>query len=482
MADLTMPKMGFDMEEGTVVRWIKKVGDDVKKGEAIAEIETDKVTIEIEAFASGTLQKIVAEEGTVVPVGGTIAVLGGADDAPASDASAAPAASAELEPSAPSSAAEHTGEGGEGGSSAAEATEATPQADGELPLQPGYGSDVSTEQETKGPPAQAPSGSEAPQLGQSGGHVKASPVAKRLARENQVDIAQVSGTGPSSRIVRRDVEAFLENAKAAPATQAPAAQPTAQPAPVAQPAPTAQPAPAAQPVPAQPATEQPGVRRVPHTRIRQTIARRLAQSKGPIPHYYVTTQIDMDALMDLRKQLNANGEVKITVNDLVIKAAALAIRKYPDLNASWTDDAVEFHDYINVGIAVATDRGLLAPAITDVDKKSLGTISSEIKELAGRTREGKATGEELQRGTFSVSNMGMWPVDSFIAVINPPQSMILAVGRVNEQPVVRNGQIVIGQVMKVTLSGDHRVSDGSVGAEYLQELKRLIENPMLIVL
>ncbi len=186
--------------------------------------------------------------------------------------------------------------------------------------------------------------------------------------------------------------------------------------------------------------------------------------------------------MDLRKQLNASGDVKITVNDLVVKASALAIRKYPDLNASWADDAVEFHDYVNVSMAVATERGLLAPAVTDADKKALGTLSAETKELVARTRDGKATGDELSRGTFSVSNMGMWPVDSFIAVINPPQSMILAVGRVNEQPVVRNGQIVVGQVMKVTLSGDHRVSDGSVGAEYLQELKRLIENPMLILL
>ncbi len=474
MAELTMPKMGFDMEEGTIVRWIKKVGDDVKKGEPIAEIETDKVTIEIEAFASGTLQKIVAEEGSVVPVGAVIAILGDGDDASAEDTAPASAPAADTAPAAEAPAGQ-TGEGGEAASPAAQQTTASSDAGGEP--QAGYGSDVSAEQETKGPPAEAPSGSATPTSSEPGEPVKASPVAKRLARENQIDIAQISGTGPSSRIVRRDVEAYMESAKGAPV--APAAQPAA---PAAQPAPAPQAEPAAQPAPAQPATEKPGVRRVPHTRIRQTIARRLAQSKGPIPHYYVTTQIDMDALMDLRKQLNASGDVKITVNDLVVKASALAIRKYPDLNASWADDAVEFHDYVNVSMAVATERGLLAPAVTDADKKALGTLSAETKELVARTRDGKATGDELSRGTFSVSNMGMWPVDSFIAVINPPQSMILAVGRVNEQPVVRNGQIVVGQVMKVTLSGDHRVSDGSVGAEYLQELKRLIENPMLILL
>jgi pyruvate dehydrogenase E2 component (dihydrolipoamide acetyltransferase) len=218
------------------------------------------------------------------------------------------------------------------------------------------------------------------------------------------------------------------------------------------------------------------------SRLRQTIARRLVQSKAPVPHFYVTSEINMEAVADLRKQLNASGDVKITVNDMIVKAAALAMKKYPVLNASFAEDSLEYHDYINVGIAVATDNGLLAPAVTDVDKKSLGTISAEAKELIGRTRNGKATPDELQRGTFSVSNLGMYPVDSFVAIINPPQAAIIAVGAASEQPVVRNGQIVVGQVMKATISVDHRVADGAVAAEYMQELKRLLETPMLILL
>ncbi len=218
------------------------------------------------------------------------------------------------------------------------------------------------------------------------------------------------------------------------------------------------------------------------SRLRQTIARRLVQSKGPVPHFYVTTEIDMGAVVELRKQLNASGDVKITINDLVVKAAAIAMKKFPVLNASFAEDAILYHDYVHVSIAVATDNGLLAPAVTDVDKKSLGTISTEAKELISRTRSGKATPDELQRGTFSVSNLGMYPVDSFVAIINPPQAAIIAVGAIAEQPVVRDGQIVVGQIMKATISIDHRVSDGAVGAEYMQELKRLLENPMLILL
>jgi pyruvate dehydrogenase E2 component (dihydrolipoamide acetyltransferase) len=206
------------------------------------------------------------------------------------------------------------------------------------------------------------------------------------------------------------------------------------------------------------------------------------QSKGPVPHFYVTSEIDMGAARDLRKQLNAGGDVKITVNDMIVKAASLAMRKFPALNASFADDALIMHDYIHAGIAVATDNGLLAPAVTDTDKKSLGTLSAEAKDLIGRTRSGKATPDELGRGTFSVSNLGMYPVDSFVAIINPPQAAIVAVGAVSEQPVVRGGQIVIGNVMKATISVDHRVADGAVAAEYMQELKRLLETPMLILL
>jgi pyruvate dehydrogenase E2 component (dihydrolipoamide acetyltransferase) len=458
----------------------------------------------------------VADEGAVVPVGATIAILGGAAEAAAppaaqGDGAAAPQAVEGDGQAAPRTSTggeevptRETGEGGEAGSLAAQQTAAAGEASTEArqpapggagpveALREGYGSDVSTEAEVAGGPApqsvaETPIGErmEPTTTQANGGHVIASPVAKRLARENNVDIRQITGSGPGSRIVRRDVEAFLKQPRpaAAPTVQpaAPAPQPAAAPAQPA-PAPT-QPAPAPAAVAAPSAEERPGVRREPLTRMRQTIARRLVQSKGPVPHFYVTTAIDMAAAMELRKQLNASGEVKITVNDLVVKAAALAIRKFPSLNASFAEDAVEYHDYINVSIAVSTETGLLAPAVTDVDKKSLGTVSAEAKELIDRTRNGKATPDELQRGTFSVSNMGMYPwVDSFAAIINPPQAMILAIGAVTEEPVVRDGAIVVGQIMKVTISIDHRTSDGVTGAQYLQELKRLLENPMQILL
>ena len=545
MADITMPKMGFDMTEGTIVRWLKQVGDEIKKGEPIAEIETDKVTIEIEAFESGTLSELVAGEGDLVPVGDVIARLGGngataaaSGDGQQTDA-AAPGGTAVAEAegadtaadATPAAKAEATGAGpaqmdrDQGGSTASDAaaqTEAaaqgdvaisttsagsaaqtsgaaTEQGDATAPPQAGYGSDDTTQ---GGPnPAggtSAPIGEKMEPVGGNGGRVIASPVARRLAQENNLNIATLEGSGPSGRIVRRDVEAVLSGAKqpqavaqpapaqpAAPApapVAAPAPQPAAQPAPVAQPA--AQATPQAQPAaPTQPTTEvRPGVRREPLTRMRQTIARRLTQSKAPVPHFYVTSAIDMAAALDLRKQFNAGGDVKITVNDMIVKAVAVALRKFPALNASFAEDALEYHDYINISIAVATDNGLLAPAVTDVDKKGLGTLSAEAKELIERTRTGKATPDELTRGTFSVSNMGMYPVESFSAIINPPQSAILAVGTVNEEAVMRDGQVTVGQIMRATISVDHRVADGAVGAQYMQELKRVLENPMLILL
>jgi pyruvate dehydrogenase E2 component (dihydrolipoamide acetyltransferase) len=460
MADITMPKMGFDMTEGTLVRWLKNVGDEVQKGEPVAEIETDKVTIEVEAFESGTITELVAKEGDVVPVGEPIARLGVPGEAVA--AKAEPAAGdveqAETAERVEEKAAEgavaleeqEVGEGGEVAAGAARETEAgvaAPAERGKAPRE-GYGAEEEVEGAAPAPP---------------GERVLASPLAKRLAEEHELNLREISGSGPGGRIVRRDVEAFLRQKAPRPAPQ-PAAAPAA-------PAPEAAPPPPG-----------PGVRREPLSRMRQTIARRLTQSKGPVPHFYVTTPINMDAAIELRQQLNASGDVKITVNDMVVKAAALAMKKFPVLNASYAGDALDYHDYINVSIAVATDNGLLAPAVTDVDKKSLGTVSAEAKELIQRTREGKATPEELQRGTFSVSNLGMYPVESFSAILNPPQATILAIGSVTEEPVVRDGAILIGKVMRVTISIDHRVSDGAVAAEYMQELKRLLENPMQILL
>ena len=531
MADITMPKMGFDMTEGTIVRWLKNVGDDVEKGEAIAEIETDKVTIEIEAFAAGTLTEIVAAEGSVVPVGDRIAVLGGAGAAaaPSTDGGAAAAstdgntaappadrgtpASKEDQHAAPLAADNasvpaqpQTGEGGEAASdvaadtaTSAGTTGASPEAvvpaggggSGAAPaVQHGYGSDVSLQQETQGAPAQAPTGAETPASGQGirpvedgrdGERVFASPMARRLAQEAGLQISQIEGSGPGGRIVRRDIEAFQKAPRPAAPTQPAPAAPTAP----AQPAPTV-PAPAPQPVAAAPAPAPQPVagtgRREPLSRLRQTIARRMVQSKTTVPHFYVTTAIDMTAALALRKQLNAMEGVKVSVNDMIVKACALVLKQYPVLNASFAEDALQYNDGIHVSMAIATDNGLLAPAVTDVDKKSLGVVANEARELIERTRNGKATPEELTRGTFTVSNLGMYGVESFIAIINPPQSAIVAVGAAAETPVVKDGQVTIAPIMKATISVDHRVGDGAVAAQYLQALQTLLEEPMRLLI
>ena len=530
MADITMPKMGFDMTEGTIVRWLKNVGDDVEKGEAIAEIETDKVTIEIEAFAAGKLTEIVAGEGSVVPVGDRIAVLGGADAAsPGADGGAASTPSAEggaaaaggdrgtqaskedrhAAPLAADNAAvpaqPQTGEGGEAASDVAADTAAsagtapaTADADGapagggaaSPAVQHGYGSDVSASQETQGAPAQAPTGSATPASGESirpvgngsnGDRVFASPMARRLAEAAGLQLSQIEGSGPGGRIVRRDIEAFQQAPRpAAPATPPAPAAPAASPAPVAPPTPAPQPAAAAAPSTPQPVPA--AGRREPMSRLRQTIARRMVQSKTQVPHFYVTAGIDMTAALALRKQLNAMEGVKITVNDMIVKACALTLKQFPILNGSFAEDAIQYNDGVHISMAIATENGLLAPAVTDVDKKSLGVVSSEARELIERTRNGKATPEELTRGTFTVSNLGMYDVESFIAIINPPQAAIVAVGSAAETPVVKDGQIVIAPIMHTTISVDHRVGDGALAAQFLQALRTLLEAPMRLLI
>lgn len=451
MADITMPKMGFDMEQGTIVRWLKNVGDTIEKGQAIAEIETDKVTIEIESFASGTLTRIVADEGAVVPVGGVIAELDGPSGAAAqAPSNGAPAKASSGDSTPVTASASRGGEGGEATSDAAKQTIAASAT-----------------------AAGAPAGEQPKPAAGNGERVFASPMARRLAGEAGLEIAEIKGSGPGGRIVRRDVESFTQQ----PRGTAPAAQPAA-------PASAPAAAPVAATTPAQPApavTAVGGGRREPLSRLRQTIARRLSQAKREVPHYYVTVAIDMTAAMELRKQLNSMEGVKISVNDMVVKACALALKQFPTLNASFAEDALILHDQINVSIAIATDNGLLAPAITDVDKKSLGVLAAETRELAERTRGGKATPDELSRGTFTVSNLGMFGAESFVAIINPPQAAIVAVGAATETPVVKDGQIVIAPIMKATISADHRVSDGVVGAQYLQAVKALLETPMRLL-
>lgn len=412
-SQVLMPKMGYDMAEGKILRWIKQEGDPVNKGEAIAEIETEKVNIEIEAFEAGTLGRILAGPGSVVPVGDPIAVIlkpGEKLDTPPAAPQATPAVGA-----------------GEG-------NEAVPQLrrlDGEQAVaQPKL---PPQETRTPGPAPGEPHGT----------RFKASPLARRIAKEMGVDLRDIGGTGPGGRIVKRDVM------RARPAAPAPAAL---------------------------------AAERVPLTKMRRAIARAMTGSKAPVPHFYVTVAVDMDKAMAFRKQLNdMQGMPKVSLNDLIVKAAALALKKFPNLNASYGEDAIDRHGDVNVSIAVALPEGLINPVLHQADRKLISEISRESKALAEAARNGRLKPEDVMGGTFTVSNLGMFDVENFSAIITPPQAAALAVASAQQVPVVRDGQLTIGWVMKATLSADHRVTDGAEGAQFMAEWKRLLEEPLRLV-
>ena len=444
MAEVTMPRLSDTMSEGAVGKWLKQPGDQVADGEIIAEIETDKATMELQAFESGTLQKILVPEGQTVAIGTPIAIIGdgAAEGAPAADAAAsAPASAAEQAPTE------------EGGAQAVARTTAEAKAQ----AQP------TSAQAQAQPAAQAAAPSP------NGDRIKASPVARRLADERGIDLRQVKGTGPGGRIIKENVEDFKPEAAKVPAA-APAAQAAAPP--------TA-------PPPQQPT---PSAEAVPMSRMRRAIARAMTDSQPGTPHIYVTAEIDMAAAMALRKQINDSGaaEVKVSVNDLVVKAAAKALRKFPTLNSSYATSAdgqpaVLAHAQINVSVAVALEDGLVAPVVRDTDKKAIGTIAAEIKDMAGRAREGKIKQNELDGATFQVSNLGMFDVVEFTSIIPAPLAASLSVGAVRQTPVVQDGQLAIGERMTVTISVDHRVADGATAAQYLQELRRLLQAPMSLL-
>jgi pyruvate dehydrogenase E2 component (dihydrolipoamide acetyltransferase) len=421
--EIFMPRLSDTMEEGAISRWIKKVGDHVEKGDVIAEIETDKALMELEAYESGVLTQILVDEGATVPIGAPIATLGG------SDVTRGPAVVAHVP------------------DSAVPGAPRTAEPSGAV-----------------APAARIPGAERA-----DGGRVKASPMARAVARDLGIDLRSVTGTGPGGRIVRADVEAAGRVASAAPA--APAA-PAALAPPVA--APTVQPA------------VTPDVEEVPLSNIRKVTARRLTESMQSTPHFYLTAVIDADALLAFRADLNArlaNAEVgvKVSVNDLVVKACAAALRANPVLNVSFGGDKILQHRRVNVGFAVAVDAGLIVPVIKDADQKSLSQIATEAKALIAKAREGKLKLDEFTGGTFTVSNLGMYGVSHFTAVINPPEAAILAVGGTSPEPAVRDGEVVVRNTMRMTLSIDHRAVDGATGAKFLQQLKAILEEPLLIV-
>ena len=435
---ILMPALSPTMTEGTLAQWLKKEGDAVSAGEVIAEIETDKATMEVEAVDEGTLGRILVSEGTEgVAVNTPIALLleDGEDQAALDTVAAGPAPAAQ--PAAPEAA------------PAAEAPAETPTA--------------------AAPPARV-----------DGQRIFASPLARRLAAEAGLDLAAIAGSGPHGRIVKVDIERAIKEGVGKPA---PAKPEPARPAPEAPPRAAA----AAAGPDARALADAYGLpyTEVKNSNVRKTIARRLTEASQTIPHFYLTIDCEIDALLDLRKQLNARGAddgVKLSVNDLVIKAVALALRRVPGANAGWTDDAVLLFDRVDVSVAVSTDEGLITPIIKEADKKGLATISAEMKDLAGRAREGKLKPEEFQGGTFTISNLGMFGIREFSAIINPPQACILAVGNGEQRPVVRDGAVAVATFMSTTLSVDHRVVDGALGARYLAAFKAIIEDPLSMML
>jgi pyruvate dehydrogenase E2 component (dihydrolipoamide acetyltransferase) len=465
---VVMPQMGYDMDAGTLLRWLKNPGDEVERGEAIAEIETDKVNIEIEAFEGGVLRKTLITEGQTVPVGEPIAIIGTADE-PIEEESAA---------SAPAEAPKQE-------SAAVAATPGAASVNAESPVtsaQQGASQEgaVSPPQQQQAPAA-APAPAATPQVEsrEPGERIRASPLVRRIAAEHDIDLSQVAGTGPMGRIVKRDVEPYMTGARPKPqAPAAPAQQPAEQLAPAAGAA-APQAAPTFEPV----ATQGGTLQELP--RIRQTIGKRMSQSFQQAPHFYVTMSIDMGKALELRKTVNADldEQSQVSVNDLIVKAAALALRDFPVLNSSWKDGQMELHDQIDVGIAVAIEGGLISPFVPNADEKSLGAIARMSKDIVNRARTGGLKPEEFQGGTFTTSNLGMYGVDEFIAIINPPQAAILAIGAAKTQPVWNENKEKFQPqtLMKVTLSADHRLTDGAEAARYLQKLKQLLEAPMSLL-
>ncbi|KYG72551.1 pyruvate dehydrogenase complex dihydrolipoamide acetyltransferase [Roseivirga spongicola] len=419
-----MPKMSDTMEEGVIASWLKKVGDSVESGELMAEIETDKATMEYESYNDGTVLYLGAKEGESVKVDGILAIVGeeGADYEALIKADQQGGSSEEK-------AEEPAEEPQEKTESASSATNAAPAAESS----------------------------------NSNGRVKASPLAKKLAEDKGIDLGQVKGSGDGGRIIKRDIENFTPTQKAAAPEKAEESAKSA------------------------PAIELPKVvgeesfEEMRVSQMRKTIAKRLAQSKFTAPHFYLTMEINMDKAIEARKSMNEISPVKISFNDMVIKAAAVSLRQHKMVNASWLDDKIRINHHVHVGVAVAVDEGLLVPVVKFADNKPLSHISAEVKELGGKAKSKKLQPEEMQGNTFTISNLGMFGIEEFTAIINPPDSCIMAVGGIKETAIVKNGELTVGNIMKVTLSCDHRVVDGAVGSAFLQTFKSLLEDPVRIL-
>jgi pyruvate dehydrogenase E2 component (dihydrolipoamide acetyltransferase) len=440
MPEIIMPKMGDAMMEGKVIRWYKKAGDAVKKGEPVLEIETDKVNLDLEAEADGIIEDVKVAEGDVAPVGATLATIG-------SGAGGAKNAAAPKKEEA---------------ASAPKKSEDAPAAPKAAAKGPARKEDGPRAVESKPAPVAAP----VPAPASSGGHIKSSPLARKMAREMGVDLGSINGSGPAGRVIAADIS----QASAKPS--AGRGELRAVP-----------PLPAAKPE--APKLVRPAAiegKQIPLTAMRRTIAKRLAESLGPVPHFFLTVDLDVTDLLSLRKQLNEIAGTKVSVNDFVVRAAALALLHHPNVNSSWSDEAIIQHADISIGIAVATPEGLITPIVRNADQKSVSDIAGEVRVLADKAKNRKLKPDDYQGGTFTISNLGMFGIDEFTAIINPPNSAILAVGSASAQAVVdANRQVVIRDRMKITMSCDHRVIDGAAGAQYLQTLRTYIEQPLRLI-
>ncbi len=432
---ILMPKMSDTMEEGVIASWLKKVGDEVESGDILAEVETDKATMELESYEDGTLLYIGVDEGGSVPVDGVIAVIGEKD--------------ADYEKLLKA----NSGKKSEKKSNEDAPSKSAPE-------------DKETTSEDKDAPAYVPSRSSngTSSNDTTDGRVKASPLAKKMAQEKGYDIASIEGSGEHGRIIKRDVENFKPS------------QPSAEPQK------TEKTADDSAPVTLPPVVGEERYEEKKVSQMRKAIARRLSESKFGAPHFYLTMEINMDRAIAARKSINEYSPVKISFNDIIIKATAAALRQHPDVNVAWQGDTMRYNEHVHIGVAVAVDEGLLVPVIRFADNKSLAHISTEVKDLAGQAKNKKLQPKDQEGGTFAISNLGMFGIEEFTAIINPPNACILAVGGIKQTAVVKDGQLVPGSVMKVTLSCDHRAVDGAVGSAFLQTLKAFIEDPIRIMI
>jgi pyruvate dehydrogenase E2 component (dihydrolipoamide acetyltransferase) len=428
MAEIVrMPKMSDTMTEGVVSKWHKKVGDKIKSGELVADIETDKATMEFESYQEGVLLYIGVEEGKAAPVDGVLAILGKAGE----DFSKL------LE--------EERKKVGNGQQAVGKVEEAKPEIKIEEPKKEEVKKEIVVEQKTAAVVVSESVGSDS-------GMLKASPLAKKLAAEKGINLNFVKGTGDFGRIVKRDIDWF----KAANVVTATSALSVT-------------------------AVTKESYQDIPVSQMRKTIARRLSESKSASPHYYLTMEIDMDDAVRARESINSVMGVKVSFNDIIIKAVATALRQHPKVNASWHGDFIRMNNHIHIGVAVAVEEGLLVPVVRFADSKTLTQINAEVKEYSKRAKEKKLQPQDWEGNTFTISNLGMYGIEEFTAIINPPDSCILAIGGIQQKPVVKNNSVVPGNVMKVTMSCDHRSVDGATGSQFLQTLKGLLENPIILL-